>query len=181
MFQTVGAEVFIDVQVTNTPTFIRTSQSTRTSLAGSILIDNAMLTNVQNAVAEAGGFVVLRGGDRTIVQWAQGNVYGGHMTARGHFVQGDLTPPHKPRSLLDEGGRIVGRSRPQYEEYAVDQFVSVKTHGARGDGVTDDTNAIKNVLEKASPRFLMRISSLEKFVFSSLLDAKLYTLTPEHI
>lgn len=120
-------------------------------MAGSILIDNAKLSNVQTAVAEANGYVVLGGGDRTIVQWAQGNIYSGEAT-HGRFMQGDLTPPpYKPRSLLDSGGMIVGRSRPQYEGYAVDQFISVRAHGAKGDGVTDDTNAIKQIFEKVRP------------------------------
>ena len=147
-----GAEVFLDVEVTNTPIFIRTSQSTRNSLAGSILIDNAKLLNVPTAVAEANGFVVLRGGDKTIVHWAQGNIYSGKRTA-GYFTQGGLSPPHKPHSLLDGGGKVVGRSRPQYEDYTVDQFVSVKAHGAMGDGVTDDTKALKEVFDKVRPLF----------------------------
>ncbi|KAF8584104.1 glycoside hydrolase family 55 protein [Ramaria rubella] len=145
--QTVGAEVFLDVEVTDTPIFIRTSRSTRNSLAGSILVDNAKLVNVPTAVAEASGFVVLQGGDRTIALWAQGNVYNGH-TSDAQFTQGDLTPPHKSHSLLDSKGKVLGRSRPQYADYAVDQFVSVKAHGARGDGVTDDTNALRNIFEK---------------------------------
>ncbi|KAF8495372.1 exo-beta-1,3-glucanase [Gautieria morchelliformis] len=145
--QTVGAEVFLDVEVTNTPIFIRTSQSTRNSLAGSILIDNARLSNVPNAVVEANGFVVLRGGDMTIIHWAQGNIYSGQATTP-RFIQGHMTPPHKARSLLDSGGNVVGRSRPQYEDYTVDQFVSVKTYGAKGDGVTDDTKALKEVFDK---------------------------------
>lgn len=99
-------------------------------------------------MAEASGFVVLRGGDRTIVHWAQGNVYNGQEATDAQFIQGDLTPPHKPRSLLDGGGKVVGRSRPQYEDYAVGQFVSVKAYGAMGDGVTDDTKALTEIFDK---------------------------------
>lgn len=102
---------------------------------------------MQSAVAEASGFVVLAGGDRTISLWAQGNVYSGS-TGDGRFIQGGLTSPHKSRSLLDGAGKIFGRARPQYEDYAVDQFVSVKAHGAKGDGLTDDTDAIQAVFTK---------------------------------
>lgn len=38
----------------------------------------------------------------------------------------------------------------RYENYAVSQFVSVKSQGAKGDGVTDDTTAIQAVLNNVS-------------------------------
>lgn len=38
--QTSGAEVILDAVVTNTPIFVRTSNSNPTSLSGSLLIDN---------------------------------------------------------------------------------------------------------------------------------------------
>ena len=86
------------------------------------------------------------------MHWGQGNIYtSSGQTTNAQFTQGDLTPPYKPRSLLDGGGRVVGRGRPQYEDYTVDQFVSVKAHGAMGDGVTDDTKALKEIFEKVKP------------------------------
>ncbi len=36
----------------------------------------------------------------------------------------------------------------RYENYAVSQFVSVKDHGAKGDGKTDDTSAIQAVFDQ---------------------------------
>ena len=35
----------------------------------------------------------------------------------------------------------------RYIDYAVDQFVSVKSQGAKGDGVTDDTAALQAVFD----------------------------------
>lgn len=64
------------------------------------------------------------------------------------FIQGDTTPPYKPPSLLDSAGRIVGKSHPQYADYATSQFISVKSKGATGDGHTDDTAAIRNVINE---------------------------------
>lgn len=42
----------------------------------------------------------------------------------------------------------------RYEDFSVDQFVSVKSNGAKGDGVTDDTKALQAVLDKVG-KFLL--------------------------
>ncbi|KAF8595384.1 exo-beta-1,3-glucanase [Ceratobasidium sp. AG-I] len=147
--QTTGADVIIDAVVTNTPTFIRTSGTARTSLAGSLLLDNVKFTTVTNGVVDGSGTVVLAGGDKTIRQWAQGNVYTGTGTT-GKYVQATVNAPAKPSALVDSTGRIFSRSRPQYLNYATSQFVSVKEQGAVGDGVTDDSAAIQSILDKYS-------------------------------
>ncbi|KII88660.1 glycoside hydrolase family 55 protein [Plicaturopsis crispa FD-325 SS-3] len=140
--QTVGAEAIIDAVVANTPIFLRSSTASSRSLAGSIVLNNIQLTNVPTAVGVVGGAVVLPGGTLTIDSWGQGNVYSG-TNAAGTFTQGNIAAPTKAASLLDGSGRIVGRTHPQYESYAVSQFVSAKSQGCKGDGVTDDTAAIK--------------------------------------
>ncbi|EJU01870.1 exo-beta-1-3-glucanase [Dacryopinax primogenitus] len=144
--QAVGGEVVIDAQVYNTPTFIRTTTSQRTSLAGSIVLSNIYLSNVGAAVADPEG-TVLAGATTTISQWAQGNVYSG-TSGTPQYQQAALTPPNKPSTLLDSTGQIFARSRPQYPDYLPTQFQSVKSMGAKGDGVTDDTAAIQATFDQ---------------------------------
>ncbi|KAF7295343.1 hypothetical protein MIND_01073700 [Mycena indigotica] len=145
--QTVGAEAIIDATVSNTPIFVRTSTASGGRLSGSLVLNNVKLTNVPTAVGVAGGAVVLAGGTTTIASWGQGNVYTG-TSSSGRFVQASISTASKPASLLDSSGKIFGRGRPQYENYAVSQFVSVKDQGARGDGVTDDTAALKSIFDR---------------------------------
>lgn len=133
--------------VTNTPIFIRTSTPSNGKLGGSLVINNAKLTNVPVAVGVVGGAVVLAGGTTTISSWGQGNVYTG-TNPTGSFRQGSIVAANKPSVLLDGAGKMVGKTHPQYANYAVSQFVSVKDNGAKGDGRTDDTAALKAVFDK---------------------------------
>lgn len=130
----------------NTPIFIRNSKPS-TSLAGSLVLNNINLQNVPTAVGVVGGDVVLAGGTITIQSWGQGNVYSG-ASSSFEFVKSNIPAPTKAPSLLDSTGRIFGRSHPQYENFAVDQFVSVKSQGAKGDGKTDDTAVLQTVFDK---------------------------------
>jgi glucan 1,3-beta-glucosidase len=99
----------------------------------------ARLNNVATAAVfdTASNRVVLAGGTTTISSWGQGNVYSGNTKT---YRQSSLTPPSKPSVLLDGSGRVFGRMHPQYENYAVSDFVSVRSNGAKGDGVTDGKN-----------------------------------------
>jgi glucan 1,3-beta-glucosidase len=121
------------------------------------VLNNINLNNVPVAVGVVGGAVVLNGGTKTITSWGQGNVYQG-TGSTGVFTQGNIPAPSKPSSILDNTGRIVGRTHPQYASYSVNQFVSVKDHGAKGDGVTDDTAALDTIFAKVR-WFLFPIAS----------------------
>ncbi|KAF7338693.1 Exo-beta-1,3-glucanase [Mycena venus] len=142
--QTVGAEAIIDATVSNTPIFVRTSQASNGKLGGSLVLNNIHLNNVPTAVGVVGGAVVLAGGTTTIASWGQGDVFKG-TSATGTFTQGNIPAANKPAALLDSSGRIFGKTHPQYGAYAVSQFVSVRDQGAKGDGKTDDTAALKAI------------------------------------
>ncbi|RMD40183.1 hypothetical protein DV735_g4966, partial [Chaetothyriales sp. CBS 134920] len=62
-------------------------------------------------------------------------------------VQSAVTGPTIAASLLDSNGAVFERSKPQYEDVSASSFVSVKSAGAKGDGSTDDSDVIQQVLD----------------------------------
>ncbi|KAH7104876.1 glucan 1,3-beta-glucosidase [Auriculariales sp. MPI-PUGE-AT-0066] len=145
--QTVGSNNIIDAVITNTKFFIQTTTDQPSENKGSFVIDNAELKGVEVAVGDANGAVILEGGDKTIASWAQGNVYSG-TEGTPKYQRGDLTPPTKPASLLDSNGKFVQRERPFYEDVAAEDIISFRSEGAKGDGVTDDSDAIQAIFDK---------------------------------
>ncbi|KAG5220072.1 glycoside hydrolase family protein [Salix suchowensis] len=160
-----GSEAIIDVEVRDTPIFIRTSVSSQGQLRGSLVLNNIELNNVKTAVGVASGDVLLQGGKHKIIDtWAQGNIYSTSVYHK--FVQAEVASPYKPASLLDKHGRIVSKMHPQYEDINVDRFLSARDHGCKGDGHTDETQALQTLLNKAVNE--------NKLVF---IDAGVYVIT----
>ncbi|KAG1835639.1 glycoside hydrolase family 55 protein [Suillus variegatus] len=141
-----GGEAIIDAVVTNTPVFIKTPKPINGSVSGSLVLNNIHLNNVSTAVME-NGTTILAGGTRTVHSWGKGNIYTG-THPNGTFTQGKIHSAHKDSSLLDHNGFIVSKGHPMYADYSVDQFKSVRSLGAVGDGMADDTEAVKAVLAK---------------------------------
>ncbi|KAF8203427.1 exo-beta-1,3-glucanase [Mycena galopus ATCC 62051] len=141
--QPVAAEAIIDATALNTPIFLRTSANSG-QLDGSLVLSNIKLTNVPTAIGLFSGDVLLAGGTMRITSWAQGNIFTGS-NATGTYTQDHIAAPNKPAALLDSAGNIFSKTHPQYAHYAVDQFVSVRDQGAKGDGVTDDTAALQAI------------------------------------
>lgn len=144
----VGSVTLVDSTITNTPVGIITGWSTTDSIptANSLIIENVILSNVPIAVQQASGATVLSGGSTTIAAWGEGNEY----TPTGPKVfSGSFTPNSRPASLLS-GSRYYTRSKPQYETVALTSFKSVRSAGAVGNGVADDTVALQNIINSAT-------------------------------
>ena len=69
-------------------------------------------------------------------------------TASSH-VQAELNKPALSDSLLSNGA-VFEKSKPHYEDVPASNFISVKSKGAKGDGITDDSNTIQTILDSAT-------------------------------
>jgi glucan 1,3-beta-glucosidase len=66
-----------------------------------------------------------------------------------NHIQQELSAPTLGASLMN-GNKVFERSKPQYETVPVSSFLSLKSAGCKGDGVTDDTACIQNIFSSNS-------------------------------
>jgi glucan 1,3-beta-glucosidase len=148
--ENVGSVTLIDSSITNTPIGITTAYDAPSSVpatAGSLIIENLLLNNVPIAI-QSDNNTILAGtpGTTTIAAWGEGHEY----TPSGpKSFQGPFTPNSRPASLLN-GTVYYTRSKPQYNNLPAASFYSVRSAGAKGDGVTDDTLALQNCINRAT-------------------------------
>ena len=144
--QLVGSVTVLDSAFTNVPTGIRTSQNTAPSpaTAGTLLVENLALNNVPVAIQSTNGATILAGGTTTIGAWGHGHQY----TPNGPSnLNGPYNPATRPASLVSSG-KYYEKSKPQYETLPVSSFISVRSVGAVGDGVADDSAAVQNAINQ---------------------------------
>ena len=169
--QAVGSVNIIDSIIVDSPVFVDSAWST-TSLApasGSLILENIQLRNVPVAVQDATGTALAGStGSMTISGWGQGHEY----TPNGPTTfQGPITASTRPSSLLAAGStNYYTKSKPQYETYPVSSFFSVRSFGARGDGVHDDTSPCK--LLSTPLLFWAESSSLTMVCIKSAIRSK---------
>lgn len=123
-----------------------------------IVLDNVQVLASATGiiVGQPGGPTILPWtGDTTITSWALGRSYL-DLNSVGGFGQGNLNPaPSKSGMLLDSNGAFVERSKSQYESFPASLFLNVKSAGATGDSVTDDTAALNSAFQSAAASSLV--------------------------
>ncbi len=150
--QQAGSIYLLDSQFLNTPTAIQATFESKSMLNTSIItLDNIGLSGVHNVVAFTDGNTLDISGD-SLNFVIVGNVEYLSSMSQGYFEYGIQRPPpvlQDPLAVLYHE-IYFSKSRPQYENLGVGDIVSVKNHGAKGDGSTDDTAAIVAALALAT-------------------------------
>jgi len=175
--QSVGSVVLQDSTFTNTPIGIKTifDSNSIPNSGGTLVVDNVNFASCPVAVQGASGNTILAG-NAVVNSWAQGNFY---VNKSGQRVQNTLTPPNKPAALTTSSGMIFERSKPQYESYPASSFLSVKSCGAKGDGVTDDTAAIQSCMNQCTSSQILYFDHGAYLVSSTIKVPKIIKITGE--
>ncbi|RJE26608.1 hypothetical protein PHISCL_01022 [Aspergillus sclerotialis] len=112
-----------------------------------ILLDNLRTVDCESIVMNSGGNTLLAGkssGEVVVDSWGLGN-WVTSLNGSVSFNYGYLSPKvNKSESLLDPKGSYYARSRPQYESGFT--IVNARDLGIKGDGYTDQTDKINNLL-----------------------------------
>ncbi|KAL8956973.1 MAG: hypothetical protein Q9193_005638 [Seirophora villosa] len=192
--QSVGSIIVQDSTFFNTPKGVNTSRtdSSLPPTGGTLIIDNVDFTGCTDAVVGPGGNTILAGGSK-VASWAQGHAYttgtneatnatcttSSPPSASSNTIQGSLTAPKKPVSLLNSKGAVFERSKPQYETTPSSSFLSVKSAGAKGDGNTDDTAAIQALFDKVQPNQIVYFDHGAYLITSTVKVPKNIKITGE--
>ena len=148
--QAVGSVTFIDSSIVNTPIGILTSHDSAASTFsnGSLILENVSFKNVGTAVQGPKNATALAGtsGSMKIAAWGQGHQY----TPTGPSSFQGIIPGFPRPKGLSAGNVYYQRSKPSYATVPVSQFLSTRSLGAKGDGITDDTNTLQHAINAAS-------------------------------
>ncbi|KAK4096079.1 glycoside hydrolase family 55 protein [Parathielavia hyrcaniae] len=162
----VGAITILDSEIRNTKVGIAYGNAAASGpeAANSFVFENLRLDNVPTAIQNPSGTVLAGSAGQTVIEaWGRGHEY---TASSGPIIfEGPIAPNARPASLV-AGTAFYERSKPQYENLPLSEFVSARDAGAVGDATTDDTDALNALFASAA--------AANKVVF---LDAGMYLVT----
>ncbi|OJD12350.1 hypothetical protein AJ78_07043 [Emergomyces pasteurianus Ep9510] len=148
-----GSIMVIDSVFTNTDTALLTFPATTEKGKGvtGITLDNVAFEGVRNAVADNLGKVYLAGSVGSVDTWSLGPGYF-DIAQRDYSLGMSYTTSREATLLAERLSPLpkmpfFERPKPQYQTVPVTTFVHMKDH-AKGDGVSDDTEAFQRVLDQ---------------------------------
>ncbi|KAF2726063.1 glycoside hydrolase family 55 protein [Polychaeton citri CBS 116435] len=147
--QTVGSVVLSDSKIQaqyGVATSFKTDNNVPAN-GGQLVIDNVDFSGTQNVVVDIGGSNLPNAPSSGHVdKWIAGVGYTGPQSNK---VTNSVSPGARPADLLNNGA-IHTVSKPQYADLPSSSFLSAKSNGCKGDGTTDDTQAVQNLLNTAA-------------------------------
>ncbi|OBT84881.1 hypothetical protein VE02_05927 [Pseudogymnoascus sp. 03VT05] len=155
--QSVGSLILVDSIIANTPKGIVTTLFADNST--SFLLQNVGFFNTVTAITDdTTGKVLLAGGNEVVVDnWGFGLVTTAtNGDGKTSFANGVRIPVMKRSTALlgdaydKMAPNLFTRRRPGYLDVAAGKVMNVRTLGAKGDGVTDDTMVLNSILEGAA-------------------------------
>ncbi|KAL4788913.1 pectate lyase superfamily protein-domain-containing protein [Aspergillus venezuelensis] len=151
--QGVGAFLLTDTLISGVNTGISTSLVSDKST--SFVMQYTQFRNTPTAVLDADTSSVLLAGAasglKVVDSWGFGRVVNQNSTGSFFLSGGDVPAPDRTGGLFTQNSWF-SRSAPTYQDLSAAEIINVRDYGAKGDGATDDTIVLNQVLERAAQR-----------------------------